>query len=564
MAKVTPINENMLDLLKKAKSGSLVIPDFQREFIWRIGQIEELLNSVVNEYFIGSILLLESSAINKRFAPKPIYGIGASSINYSEGGAIHYILDGQQRMTSLYYAFYEPDNPLSNEVNLKVRFFIRPDTDEVYGLVDPEYFIRKAKMGKDLAEQFYKTYKETYGIDPRKLPSMSVFRDRESMDRYLRENPTLSSSFKDRLDGIFNKIHEYQIPTITLPIETSDEDIVNTFERINRTGTPLGIFELAVARYYPSGINLNYLKKRLKKRTFLQIGNEVSVLKYMAISKDMEPKSQNLLKLVDDSIQDKVKRQILFHDDWDEAVRYLDKAAERMTRHYGSDKIKLGKREINLVPYTSMIIPLSIVLKEIDRKGSAENLYKKLDSWYWSTVFAQKYSHGTDTKAFQDVHDLVKWFGDPAAKPDYLPNFDSVKKEMLNAARSSALGKAFYVYLKLNECRDIFTGQPLSLSQVHVDHIFPHSKYGKTGDNIFNLTLLDKRTNQSRKQDKMPSEFLEECLSSHGEDLDSFLGTLKTHFIDEQGYMALKNNDFDSFIMARANYFIQTLKGVLN
>jgi len=66
---------NLFELLDDVRKGLIVIPDFQRDFIWDLKQIEELLNSVINGYFIGSILLLESSLNNQRFAPRLIRGV---------------------------------------------------------------------------------------------------------------------------------------------------------------------------------------------------------------------------------------------------------------------------------------------------------------------------------------------------------------------------------------------------------------------------------------------------------------------------------------------------------
>lgn len=86
---------DLFSLLYDVKKGLIVIPDFQRDFIWELKQIEELLNSVINGYFIGSILLLESSVDNHpRFAPRLIRGVQSNQINRQGQNAIKYILDG--------------------------------------------------------------------------------------------------------------------------------------------------------------------------------------------------------------------------------------------------------------------------------------------------------------------------------------------------------------------------------------------------------------------------------------------------------------------------------------
>jgi hypothetical protein len=557
---------NLMELLNDVSKGLIVIPDFQRDFIWGLNQIEELLNSVINGYFIGSILMLESSLDNLRFAERPIRGVKKSQINRQGHNTIKYILDGQQRITSLYYAFFEPDIPLFDDMNFVCKFYIRPDVseDNIFGLEDPEDIGRRLRLPRELIDKLFDIYKREYGVDIRDLPTMGIFKNKETFEAYINSKPSLTKSYIDKLREIFDKIQRYTVPVITLPQDTSDEDIVNTFERINRTGTPLDIFELAVARYYPIGINLNNLKEEILeeeiKARFLDVLDYVSILKVMALLKDLEPKSKNLLKLVDTQNKNNLSQvRAEFLTLWDCAVDYLNKALDRVRNVYGATKIKIGKRNIELIPYTTMIVPLAVMLYEIEERGNLATLYNKVDLWYWSTVFSQKYSHAVDTKSFSDVKAMRNWFVNPPEKPDLTLNFDYVKDEMMKAARSSALGKAFYNQLILNNPMDLLTGQPITISECQIDHIFPSSRFGSVADNIFNLTLLDKHTNQ-KKKDKLPAEFLKDCLSAHGDDRNSLMRTLESHFISEEALKAMENNDIDGFIKARAERFIEILK----
>jgi len=550
---------NLMELLNDVSKGLIVIPDFQRDFIWELNQIEELLNSVINGYFIGSILMLESSLDNLRFAERFIWGVEKSQINREGHNTIKYILDGQQRITSLYYAFFEPNVPLFDDKKSVYKFYIRFDVseDNILGLVDPENILSGKE--EELIDKFFNIYKRKYGVDIRDLPTMGTFRNKETFEAYINSKPSLTKSYIDKLREIFDKIQRYTVPVITLPQDTSDEDIVNTFERINRTGTPLDIFELAVARYYPIGINLNNLKEEIKVR-FLDVLDYVSILKVMALLKDLEPKSKNLLKLVDTQNKNNLSQvRAEFLDLWERAVDYLNKALDRVRNVYGATKIKIGKRNIELIPYTTMIVPLAIMLYEIEKRGNLATLYNKVDLWYWSTVFSQKYSHAVDTNSFSDVKAMRNWFANPPEKPDLTLNFDYVKDEMMKAARSSALGKAFYNQLILNNPMDLLTGQPITISECQIDHIFPSSRFGSVADNIFNLTLLDKHTNQ-KKKDKLPAEFLKDCLWAHGDDRNSLMRTLESHFISEKALKAMENNDIDGFIKARAERFIEILK----
>lgn len=549
---------NLFELLDDVRKGLIVIPDFQRDFIWDLKQIEELLNSVINGYFIGSILLLESSLNNLRFAPRLIRGVQQGQINRNGHYTIKYILDGQQRITSLYYAFFEPNVPLSDDTNFVCKFYIRPDVLDIFGLVDPEDIVRRLRLGRELKDKLFEIYRNQYGIDIKYLPTIGIFKNKETFEAYINSNTSLTKSYIDKLREIFDKIQRYTIPIITLPTETSDEDIVNTFERINRTGTRLNIFELAVARYYPIGINLNTLKNEIKNKSFLNVLDDESILRLMALLKGLEPKSQNLLRLVD--IQNNSSQVLAeFNSLWECAVYYLNKALDRVRSVYGAVKIKIGKKNIELIPYTTMIVPLAVMLYEIEKRGNPAILYNKVDLWYWSTVFSKRYTHASDTKSFSDVKVMQKWFANSQETPDLTLNFDYVKTEMLKAARSSALSKGFYNQLILNNPKDLLTGQPITISECQVDHIFPSSRFGRVADNIFNLTILDKNTNQ-KKKDKLPSDFLNDCLLSHGNDTNNLIRTFESHFISLKALEALKQNNLDGFIQARAESFIGILK----
>lgn len=542
----------LLDLLGEVATGVVVIPDFQRDFVWKIKQIEELLNSIINNYFIGSILLLESATDDLRFAPRFIWGVNHSAEDLRKLDSIKYVLDGQQRITSLYYALFEPQVSLSNDVGFECKFYLNPDNTDIFGLEDPEDITRKLRMGPEVKKKLYEIYQSIYGIDIHSLPTMAVFRNEMNLDAYLTKNPGLSTVFREKLISLFGKIQGCTIPLITLPTDTSDDDIVNVFERINRTGTRLGIFELAVAKYYPVGIKLNDMKAKIQYEPFLEVVDEEAILKVMALLQDLEPKPQNLVKFVDKK-RTPSENQAEFYTNWATALEYLQEALIRVRHVYGAPKIKVGKRALDLIPYTSMLIPLAFLLFEIDRRGKSSVLFNKIDRWYWTSVFSQKYTHATDSKSYSDVRSLKESFENDASKPGWVFNEEHTKGEMLKASRTSALAKGFYNWIILNGCKDFLTGQKIELTECNIDHIFPSSKF-KGADCIFNLTIVDKATNQ-KKKDKLPSEFVADALLSHGSDRQKLLKTLEPHFISEKGLSAMEANNMDVLIKDRADSF---------
>src|SRR5215213_3725834 len=88
------------ELLAEVHSRTMALPDFQRDFVWDPGATQELILSVASNYPAGSILRVRDA--NRVFAAREFEGAPKLA------GQQHtfLVLDGQQRLTSLYQAFY--------------------------------------------------------------------------------------------------------------------------------------------------------------------------------------------------------------------------------------------------------------------------------------------------------------------------------------------------------------------------------------------------------------------------------------------------------------------------
>jgi hypothetical protein len=538
-------------LLEDVRTGKLVIPDFQRDFVWTRKQVEELLNSVVNRYFIGTLLLLESPTSNLRFAPRLIPGVEADPKSHA---SISYVLDGQQRLTSLFYAFLEPSVPLQDEA-LPTRFFLNLNgCQEVVGVQKLEDLLRKLhpKEERRLLEKLREVLVQSTGIDIERYPSMASFRSAETLTEYLNTNgSTLEPGKRDELNRLLQSILDYEVAVVTLPYDTPDDEIVSTFERINRLGTRLDIFDLAVARYYPIGIRLNELKQKIEANMpeILEFVDPDALLRVMAIANGMEPKNQNLLGLVDFR-SDRNKAQAEFYSRWDGARQYLQKATARMKTVYGAVRLRAKKNRITLIPYTSLAVPLAALIREAESLGGAKALYDKIDRWYWTAVFTGRYAHAVESQSYADVKSVAAWLRNDESKPALAVDVGNTISEIRKASRTSALAKAFYNLIILNGATDFLNGQPVKLEDCEVDHVFPASRYPAGAKNIFNLSVIHKDTNR-KKGDRLPADFLQSCLESHGGNRPSLESTFRAHFIGADGMKAMEANNLDLFLAAR-------------
>ena len=95
---------SLFEILKDVHSGKIQLPDFQRGWIWDDNRIKGILASVAKSFPIGAVMLLETGNENVKFKTKPVEGVKLDN----EVNPDLLILDGQQRITSLYQTWLKP------------------------------------------------------------------------------------------------------------------------------------------------------------------------------------------------------------------------------------------------------------------------------------------------------------------------------------------------------------------------------------------------------------------------------------------------------------------------
>src|SRR5438094_7531988 len=94
--------ESLQDLLRTIREGRTQLPDFQRGWVWDDDHIRSLLASVSLGYPIGAVMMLQTGNPEVKFRPRPVEGVVLAQPTEPE----RLVLDGQQRLTSLYQAVF--------------------------------------------------------------------------------------------------------------------------------------------------------------------------------------------------------------------------------------------------------------------------------------------------------------------------------------------------------------------------------------------------------------------------------------------------------------------------
>ena len=219
-----PSVDRVEELAGRILRGDIILPKFQRDFVWSKKQVIELWDSIARNYPIGSVLLWRSRETLKAERTIADLKIGATLFDYP----VNYLLDGQQRLSSVCGALYwkgdDPDSQWNIAYDLRAATFFHMDT-----LDSPPNHQVRLNWLSDPALFFVQLARVSTETDGAKL----------------RENG----------NALFNRLKDYKIATVTL-LEMPIEDVGPIFERINSRGTPLTIVDLMRAATWSDKFDL--------------------------------------------------------------------------------------------------------------------------------------------------------------------------------------------------------------------------------------------------------------------------------------------------------------------
>ena len=526
---VTPANTRLFSLVKEASEGKLALPQFQRSFVWSPEDVKELLLSVFKQYFIGSLLLMDIDPHSPPFALRAVEGSEISE-QLLRGVSSRLLLDGQQRITSLYYAFYAPDIPLKGRKKNPTRFFV--DLKKFFeDDVDNAIFYKPENKCKQYELEVGSWQFENLIVPLKELRDWSKWRG--AYTRWLATCPkelaewtiNQSPAWDKKINSVFN----YDTSVLTLSkIDANNsyqlEEICTVFEKLNSTGVTLTVFDLLTARLYPKGIHLDKLWNEALEKSeifsqFVSVDKSafgVLILRCIALMRGVDLKSKALINLSD----------VNFNRDWWRAIRYFDEAHTRLISLQDDG---FGVFNQKWLPYTTTIPVLAALLAQRDSLDSSKKSHatQAIQWWYWGAVFTGRFTGPVETITQRDYSDLRKYFENKEQYPEVFQEIhseilrDKADFSLLQVARSTNIRyRAIMCLLALNGARDFRMNESITFSQLEDHHIFPRSwlKNNHTEttlgggltvlhNTIVNRTLISAETNRAISS-KPPSEYL--------------------------------------------------------
>lgn len=560
------------ELLAEIQSGQMVLPDFQRDFVWEPSATRELIVSIACNYPAGSLLRVRDA--QRAFAPREFEG--APKID----GKSHtfLVLDGQQRMTSLYQAFFgvgehryylNLQKLIDGEDFDEALFYVRTTTkwakrmeaqaEQEKDMVLPLSVLRSG-AGGFLAWMTSLTNKATAEVVKR---AGEKTLQGDELSQQLIQNQALQAKLTAIHDRWIMAIDDYKFPVVTLSDKTQPDALCTIFETLNRTGVKLSVFELLTARFWPQNINLRALwdKSQGDHPIIADFGlDPYYLLQAIALASRKAPscKRSDVLNLTAADI-----------NEWWDRVVWGMAAGFGILRD--DCKVMLPK----WLPYQTMLAPIAAVLA---RKGALKTPEagvhrEKLKRWFWCAVYGQAYESSPNSQAAKDVTELDAWLSggvapesvagvrfDPKSLRDVTPRQRAIYRGTICLVLGSGTGARDF------HTQAIITGKLMDQEGIDDHHVFPDDYLAKvkgvtlsrTRDCVLNRTLIDRTTNQMISN-RAPSDYLVEIRNTDGFPFDAVMAS---HSLPIGEASPLLSDNFEAFLDWRQERLWQEIKRV--
>lgn len=519
-----PSVDRIDDLARRILTGDIYLPKFQREFVWEKSQVIDLLDSVARNYPIGSVLLWQSKQELRSESKIADLVIAQPKPDYP----VNYLLDGQQRLSSICGALYwkgdQANSPWNVVYDLRTKMFAHLDT-----LEQPPLHLMRLN----------------------RIPDPAAFFQHVGLLEASKEQ-----ILADNAKELFNRFKDYKVATVTLG-DMPLADVAPIFERINSTGTRLTIVDLMRAATWSPDFDLvdsiDTIRDSLVAKSFEGIERK-AILRNVsaAVGGSFTVESiDDLRKLTPDVLRAAVTQA---NDAFKRAVDFL------------STHIKAPSAAV--IPYTNQIVVLTEILRRIVAPDAIQ--WRAIERWFWRSAITGYFSGWNSGMMGADLYSVAKF---AEGKTDALeanfvepnPAIWSIRSFRGNNAHSKVLA----LIMAYQHPKDLLTGQSIDVDKAlawqntkEFHHFFPQA-YLKKHDTLpakisalSNMVYLSSSSNKLIT-DRAPSEYVKELLDSQGEKAREWMAT---NLIDDRAIDAALKDDFDEFLAARSSVIHQRAK----
>lgn len=571
---------NLGDLLTSVEHGKIQLPDFQREWKWDDPRIASLIATITLGYPVGVVMMLETGGDDVNFAPKTLAGVDPAGLGEPE----QLLLDGQQRLTSLYQALksQRPVDTMDPRGKKLQRCYL-VDIDQALGddgdreesiLSVPPDLILRDNFGREITADYSSVEKQcATGVFPLWLcfDMPKIF---HWQGVYTSGDPDRVTRWNQFYERVLKNVISYTVPVIVLKKSTPKEAVCTVFEKVNTGGVPLNVFELLTATFAGDkttpGFRLNddwrRRYERLAEKPVLRSVENTDFLQIIALLASRERRRAHLDGGGDPGQAPGVscKRRDILRLKLQDYLDYAPRAEAGLRWATGFLTQQHIFRSEDL-PYRTQLVPLAAIRAIAGTAAESHAADKRLRRWYWSGVLGELYGSTTETRFARDVEQVPGWLLGEVTEPQTVADANFHPGRLLTLkTRNSAAYKGLYALLMRDGCLDWMYHHDMTIASfldlaVDIHHIFPKAWCEKNGidparrECIVNKTALSARSNR-KIGGRSPAQYIksvEDESGISGEELDNIL---RSHLIDPG---ALRSGDFETFFAARRTQLLR-------
>lgn len=568
-------------ILNEIHSGKIQLPDFQRGWVWDDDRIKGIIASVAKSFPIGAIMLLETGNENIKFKVKPVEG--TNGVNNVTPEML--ILDGQQRLTSLYRSIItrnvvDTQNTKGYEIkrwyyiDMEKALAVNNDLEEAIFSVNENKIVtinigREVKLDLSSPENEYRNKMYPVNMMNRYSEWRMGYNDFWNHD-------SEKSKFWDKFEKeIIDTFNHYMVPVILLKKQNPKEAVCQVFEKVNTGGVSLTVFELLTATFAAEEFDLKEdwerIKIQLKPYKVLGETNNIDVIQAITLYSTYKRRLEHLTSgAIENPPATSAKRKEMLNLPLKEYLKYRDIIIKSYIK---ASKVLVENHIFNArdLPYSTQLVPMAAILAALGHNIDNVGNKKKLMRWFWCGVFGELYGSANETRYALDMMQVVDWIEKEGEEPKtiYDANFSPSRLNTLRT-RNSAAYKGVYALLMDENTRDWLSATKIDFStysseSIDIHHIFPVAWCEKHGlqkndfNCIVNKTPLSGRTNRI-VSGEAPSKYLERLKKKAGVDGEEFNRILLSHIVNPE---FLYHDDFEGFFANRKEQILKRIEAAM-
>ena len=518
-----PLIVRIPELLREFEERRILVARFQRPFIWTDDQRLDLFDSIYNGMPIGSLLTWRTN--EKRLKCYDNLGPFKLKERNEEKGPYEYLLDGHQRLTTMYTAL------LLNQ---------QEDYEGEEKISWPIYF--------DLDDQRFKLHKVKGDPQIFWFPLHLAFDTRKVFDfmRKLYEEDVDTDIRVEKLEGLISILKDYSIPLVPLVTESLPQ-VTTSFQRINSKGTDMSEVHMANALTWTEEFDLNEKLEEACERLRAIGWGDLEAQQILNVVKAIC--GQDIMKTDLDRISQRLKKDKSLIE---QSVRAIEIAADFLQE---TCKI-LGPKSL---PYSYQLVLLAEALKNTKpldkvRKGL-------LERWFWTTTFSRYFTSASWTElrnAQKSLKEILEE-GTLSNSPQLITRVEPCSQFNYRSVRSRAIALLLASLNPRSNNNKAYEGFQLladhgneTMMQLFSTRDIKNKKQQYLTASAANRFIIEPRDQKSFKEFLTGPQYqisLEQFPSR--EKLLTNLSWLMSHAISKKAAYMLKKNDAIGFLEAR-------------